>query len=345
MLPSQRKTKKIRTVAPFDSEFIPTVDQAIHAAELVGRAREKLEPLGKLPLTAHHKQMHDVLFKNELGALEGLGAHLRIASVGFEGNSLSPAAMNEFIATGTEAMEKIENSQLNYTIMLSLFMTILFTLMVLHAGGPAYALSDESKDALHADIFGGGESSALSDLAGFAWPGDAASDVASRQSMRRALYIGDVVTLAMGLITCLMGLLNALMSYYAYGPGLPSVAAKAEFLIENAAYLMYTQYYIDAQLVFLPLSVAFVTARASAATSIANLAVTVTFLRFASWTGTRGSCMAIMRQQHREAHRLFAREERRAEAARSAPAAVTAARVAGVRGLLTHGHRYTAYQK
>ena len=102
------------------------------------------------------------------------------------------------------------------------------------------------------------ESSAWSDLASYAWP----EDVAAQQSLRRGLYVGEFITLSIGILSCLIGLLHSTFVYTILGSGLPLINS-VECFVESPSLFSFGGSFV-LTLWSAPLSLGFTAARASA---------------------------------------------------------------------------------
>ena len=162
---------------------------AARAETICSQARELLKPFANISeeeATPH--KLHKIWPK--AGGLDGMGILLRLAEVETAGGSLSPEAMAIFVAHGEVIIELLQSVSLNFTVIFSLFLTIYISILVMHAGNPAYAYDVASRE-LGGIAFGSGDhSGAWYDLASYAWPGDADA----QRSLRRHLYLAEVCT-------------------------------------------------------------------------------------------------------------------------------------------------------
>ena len=198
-------------------------------------------------------------------------------------------------------MELLQHVTLNWSVILSLFLTIYVSLAVLHTGNAAYVGShQESSFTVDADD----DSWAWGDLASFAWP----LDEEARHGLRRGLYVAECVFVGFGFSVSFLGLMNVVLLYSAFGTGIPDVLGKLEYLIRNRNSTTFMWASFDLSLFSLMLSVGFAAARASAIMCFSIFGCVPAFATIGNVMmgfhrrSSTGSMYVIM---HRRAHRLF----------------------------------------
>ena len=234
---------------------------------------------------------------DRLGSVEGVGVHLQAASLPLEEDgSLSQEALARFYVEGEKAMEKLESAQLNNMVLIALYLTMFVSLAVLHAGtlGYAHPVPEVFGDAEHA----------WADLATFVWPDDSQA----QQGLRRALHIAECIAIAAGVATCINALQNAQYLFISFGVGLPSLVAKYEyFLRSGATNMMMVMKRMEYAMLFLLLSLAFVTTRGSVIMSFCSLgALVVVVLRIFDDGLRKGIIADYVCVQHSEARAILA---------------------------------------
>ena len=104
-------------------------------------------------------------------------------------------------------MDALQGCVLNYTVLDSLILTIFVSLVVMHAGGNAYAVTtSDVAQRLGSDPIG--DHRAWADLATFLSP----MDVPTQEAIRRVVYILEYISLAIGTLLCTTGLWETLFS-------------------------------------------------------------------------------------------------------------------------------------
>ena len=307
---SARRRRSVQPLAPGD---------ASRAATIVKRCREIIKPLAALAEKNSGAQTAQCC--NNAGGPEVVGALVRFARIDVSGDALSPAAYARFRAEGEAIMDMLQNTTLNWTVILSLFLTIYVSLAVMHSGNGAYAIDNLAQDPFGADD----ESSqflAWRDLASYAWPGD---DEAAQAGLRRSFYIGECVCIALGMFFCSSGLLNTLIIYSVFGAAFPDVESKVEFMCDNPNSMAYLWFSFDFAVMVLPLAVGFVTARSSAVMSIAAFSAGGAWALFMSLSScrVRGIVAAMHIGQAKEARRALHEVEAQAQAAARSSSTVT----------------------
>ena len=267
MLASLRNRKSGRQVADnppslgWDDD-----DDFTRGATTVLRARELLRPFAALPSTNLTKIINGA---DSLGGQEAMGMLLRVANIPLEGGGkISAASFAQLVAEGSAALETLQNTMLNWTILQSLFLTIFVSLAVLNNGAPAYPLSANAHLVFVADpqaaasgaARGATSAAAWGDLASFAAP----SDLEAQASIRRGLYVAECALIAAGLVACVVALMTANLCYGYIGAGLPDALSKVEFLMDTRSSGGNLWKIFDVVLLLLHLTVGFVTARSSA---------------------------------------------------------------------------------
>lgn len=282
------------------------MDAAARAVTAIKRARVLLTPFAEAgslePLTwAEKKKIFDKTGK--LGGPEGIGVLLRLAAVEVSGDTIAPAAFAQLQAAGEDAMDTIQNLMLNWTVLLSLFLTIYVTLAVIHSGAPAYRPIDQNEQQLAFATRGEDSEYAIwGDLASFAWP----DDVEAQAGLRRGLYVAECITIVVCLLLCGSGLMTAVCIYSFVGAGLPDALSKIEYLIDALAYVFFMWPCFDFVVIFLFLALGLVTARSSAIMSIACFtAVGLSQLHGMFFIGIFGPVAIGHLQQWRVAKRII----------------------------------------
>ena len=249
------------------------------AAVVIKRAREYLRPYAELPPNAgYFKRMNK---NGEMGAPETLGVLLRVAAIEIDGPktsaddgvaTLSPAAFVHFQREGLEVMEMMQSVTLNWSVILSLFLTIYVAMAVMHTGSAAYAPQGAQRVAfVGADGLGQQPpvEFAWGDLASYAWP----NDPIAAAGLRRGLYVAECVSIIAGIVSCLAGIVNTVSIYDGLSVGTPNIVMKFEYILENPKGIGALWVAFDANLFFfLPASVAFSCARSSAIMSLTAFA-------------------------------------------------------------------------
>ena len=248
-----------------------TTDDATRAVALVQNARQLLKPFADLP---ERKYMRVINYVSEkLGGPEAAGALLRVARIHLDagGSRISQAEFSRLISECNELFELLQNILLNWTVILSLFLTIYVTLAVMHSGSVAYEHGTAQTHWAFGD--GSADAGAWSDLATFAWP----DDDEAQQGLRRGLYVAECAFVAFGCCLCMCGLMNVLVIYSFFSTALPDNLTKLEFLFEepNRKGMASLWASFDMSLSTLGLSVAFQTARSSAIMSLCMFGCTL----------------------------------------------------------------------
>ena len=234
-----------------------------------------------------------------------VGALLRMAKIDIDSDGrLSEKAYARFQSEGENVMDMLQNVTLNWTILLSLFLTIYVSLAIMHSGEPAYAA--------HSKVVAFGTDDELpsayapwTDFASYAWPDDAHAQA----KLRRSFYIGECITIGLGLFFCATGLMNVLIVYSVFGAAFPDIQSKVEFMHNYPAPMFYLWGSFDGAVLVLPPALAFVTARSSALMSLTVFSMCGAFgLFMASVSCRSGGIVGGMHLgQAREARRILQR--------------------------------------
>ena len=99
-------------------------------------ARIALRPYAKLPQNSRTTTI--ATKANDLGGSEALGAMFRLARIEVT-DDLTPEAYARFEAEGADIMDMLQNSTLNWSVVLSLLLTMYVSMAVMHTGSSAYA--------------------------------------------------------------------------------------------------------------------------------------------------------------------------------------------------------------
>lgn len=285
--------RKPPTVAP--KVGIVLASERDRASAVVETCRSRLQEI------AHAETINAIKTKMvRFGGLEGLGLHLRMASIRLEQDDSESSEFKRLLAEGEKLSELIQNVNLNFTVLLSLFLTIYITLSVLHAGQLAYSVADSSLADAHVERFGRiSESRPWTDLATLA-----STEGEAQQGLRRGLYVGECVSLALGTLICSCGLIESMCQYSTWGAGLPSILARIELLFERPQVLVKPWLYFDGSLLLLLLAISFVAARASAIASLCGFSA-FAFLFYSICSSTFYSSGQLVLAQTREARRIL----------------------------------------
>ena len=255
--------KRRQQTAPLPAPVEP--DERLRAGKVIMKARDLLETMRSVPEDAN---VHKIVPKQlKIGGPEAVGTYCRIAllNVGEDG-SLSDADMVRLRSEGELIMDMWQNVMLNWSVIFSLFMTIFVSVAILHTGSPAYATLESQHTA-----FGMDGPSEYTDLASFIWP----EDEQAQADARRRLYTGEVVMVAIGITCCASALIIVLILYTAFGASIPDLMTKFEIMYQLPNTLGLVWAFFDGLVCFVPLTVAFATARSSALMSIASFCSTI----------------------------------------------------------------------
>ena len=258
---------------------IYNLNEAEVVAKLIVKARQELRPWAEMVKV-------DPDHVNSLGDYEGIGLHLKLASLPLEHDgSVSEQTLARFQSEGEMFVDGLQASALNYTVLFSLFLTISISLLVMHAGEPAYSTETNigafhGPNGVHGNLTEAGISNtsrdAWADLASFAWP----DSLETQTSLRRSLYAAECAFLGLSSFMFMCGVYEALLLFVAFGAGLPTVADKYLWVMENPWRLTHMWIYMFTCPVFMLFGIAFLTARSSAIASLAAAAVAICFMLF-----------------------------------------------------------------
>ena len=272
---------------------------AERAAGLVKRSREILKPLANLATTnSGYKTAQQC---NKDGGPEVVGALIRMAKIDLSDDSrLSAAAFARFQSEGEMVMDSLQNVTLNWTILLALFLTINVSLMVMHSGGETYG----GGAATHAAFEASDKTNAAwqTDFASFAYPGDDRA----KASLRRGLYVGECVSIGLGIFFTASGLINALAAYSVFGAAFPDISSKVEFALDNPTSMFYLWGSFDGALISIFVTLSCVAARASALMGLVMLSIFGAFFLFMMMSGFGGGIVGRLQVgQAHEARRVL----------------------------------------
>ena len=289
---------------------VPACSERERVVALVRASRVKLAPFIQIEdqrrLVWNNAPPQMVLYPrvkklmDKLGQLDGVGALIKMASYTIDegAGTIANDELARFHVECQALVADIQGACLNYSMIVTLTLTIYVALIALKTGESAYYPDDHYEAdptvSLYAD---------RCDFAAWIWPGD----MEAQRGLRRGLYCAECVTLALGPIACFMGLEECLFLYTCLSTGLASVISRCEFILHHperlAMLFMGHALSVDVLMVGLP----FVAARASAmmflcvlTTSCLYLIVYVSYL-----TGTYGSMTLVLQAQHSEARRLL----------------------------------------
>ena len=224
------KTKKDAAVAPAH-EWPIACTSSERAARLIATARSKLEPMASA-------DQFDATKANkahvELGDIDGVGLLLKIAS--FQTNAdgtVGEEQLQHFEREGAMLIDTLCTSMLNYSVLLSLFLTIYVSLQVAHVGREPYEQAPSPvRPAEEYKLSTTSSTAAAGDTAQFLWPQDP-------EAFRWVFYVLECFFLSAGTFACTLGLL-ACTGRFIMLSNLPSVAAKLEYLMGRLKWLAYS---------------------------------------------------------------------------------------------------------
>lgn len=252
-------------------------DDAEIVAKLITTARAALRPWATM-VKPHPDHI------NSLGDYEGIGLHLKLAGLPLEPNgSVSLETLQRFHADGEIFLDGLQAAALNYTVLFSLFLTISISLLVMHAGSSAYAASAASDTTLafhsldtNDTLLGVPVRDAWGDLAAFAWP----EALETQRSMRRSFYAAECAFLGLSAFMFVCGVYEGCLLFVVFGTGLPNVADKYLWVLENPWRLTHMWVFMFMGPVFMLIGIAFLTARSSAIAFLTAAAVAVLYFLF-----------------------------------------------------------------
>ena len=273
-LNGKRRVRPAMSSNPLSPAF---EDEAEIVAKLITTAREALRPWAAM-VKPHPDHI------NALGDYEGIGMHLKLASLPLERDgSVSSATLQRFHADGELFLDGLQAAALNYTVLFSLFLTISISLLVMHAGSSAYATSDATvafhglgDPATNDTLLASPVRDAWADLAAFAWP----EALDTQRSMRRSFYAAECALLGLSAFMFVCGVYEGCLLFVVFGAGLPTVADKYLWVMENPWRLTHMWVYMFAGPVFMLLGIAFLTARSSAIAFLAAASVAMLYVLF-----------------------------------------------------------------
>lgn len=277
---------------------------AMRAARCVENARQKLTELTKVPETASIGTVTKAIVK--AGDSEGVGALLRLAALRPIGNELSRNSMVRFRAEADRCFEGLQKVALNFSVVTSLFLTIFVALAVDTTFSEPYDAPEQFGEGPWQEL----ASWVVSD-ASFTFFSNSTfvspSDRGAQRALRRAFITAEWATLALGTAYCLIGLWES-MIIYATWASIPDPITKYQYILEHPGTGPSLWAFFYTQLGLLALALTLIAARVSGIAFLCNLFGLCFFTcRFYySFYAKGGSCAALCRSLHAEAHRLLA---------------------------------------
>ena len=288
-------------------------------ANIVRSAQALLQPLAAIELDVfdeYHmcagcqcpwssKRLRVFRFKKlarKYGMLDGIGCLLKLADFHLERDgSISAHEMKRFESQGASLISELQASALNYSVLLALFLTIFSSLLVLHAGSSPYFTEDASLRLGGAgDLASGGSTRPWFDAAAVLSPDDA-------EQIRRAFYVCEVVSLALGSLATFWGLMPSVVFYVSLSTALPTIPAKCEYLLSRLPHLTTLISSFSIGCICLSIAIPFVVARSSFIAFVCCAVVAV--LMVGSFchhgNGKDGDFWALFRAQQREARMIL----------------------------------------
>ena len=192
-------------------------------ATLVRTARNQLEPYARLAdsdfnCAAFSKKVNKEFTR--LGGFDGVGATMKLASFDVE---KCDSEYSRFEKEAAVLIDGVQAALLNYAVLLSLFLTVYITLIILHVtrGYDLESAPAESSFELlePRNMYG--------DFASFAYP----DDTASQRVVRRFFHWGECIWLNVGLCAVTHTLNLASCYYTMMSTGLPDLVTKCEYLL------------------------------------------------------------------------------------------------------------------
>ena len=294
MIGAQQRLAKRRTRSKKSTHV--STDERERVVALVRVVRAKLQPLA-----APDQDFTCVQFKPsamklalDLGSQDGIGFLLKMASVETEHDgTISDSELQRFRREGVDLVDGLASGVLNYSVVLSLFLTIFTSLVVLHAGKGPYDLLVPGPRLGSAS-----DTAAAADAADYLWPENAVG-------LRWGFYVVEWSFLAYGTIVSSAGLMQCVFFYGTLSVHLPSLIAKCELIVAKPSKL--TNVFqgfvqgLNALMTVLP-CIAF---RASAVAFLSMCAVFVLYFTFQMYIATVGDVVDVLKAQQREARALL----------------------------------------
>ena len=170
-------------------------DQRERLATIVRLAHDKLAPfashdvkIGGCPDRKSSKAIFGA------GALEGIGFLLKMTTYGDKSGTISDAELARFLREGPGVVAEYSSGVANYSVVLSLLLTIHATIAVTHAAYQPFTAASSAlriQDAAYASVAG--------DTADFLWPENASG-------LRWFFYVSECVLVSWGTLLSLVGL-------------------------------------------------------------------------------------------------------------------------------------------
>ena len=234
----------------------------------------------------------------QLGGGDGIGFLLQMASVDTDHGTgaISDSELQRFRREGADLVDGLASGVLNYSVVLSLLLTIFTSLVVLHAGmGPYEPLAPGLR------LENASYTAAAGDAADYLWPENAVG-------LRWFCYVVlEWTFLAYGTIVSSIGVIQCVVFYGTLTVHLPSLIAKCELIAAKPSKLSgIFQCFIQGMnaLICALLGIAF---RASAVAFLSMCAVFALYATFHFYLGTVGDFVDVLKAQQREARALLAR--------------------------------------
>ena len=281
---------------------------AMRAAHVVAAARQKLMELASIPEGASIRAITKAVVK--AGDSEGVGALLQVAVLTpVNGQrALSKAAMVRFRDEAARCFAGLQNVALNFSVVTSLFLTIFVALTVQTTFSEPYNAPDAFGEGPWTEFatwvipdsslsfFGNSSSSFVS-------PGDRGV----QRALRRSFITAEWITLALGTAYCLIGLWESLIIYATWA-SIPDPITKYQYILDNPGTGPTLWGFFYTELFLLAIALTLVTARVSAIAFLCNLFGFCFFMFRFKYSFAVGSCAALCRTLHAEAHRVLAQE-------------------------------------
>jgi hypothetical protein len=159
---------------------------------------------------------------NTLGQDDGVGFLLRTAAFHVDENGISHEELARFRDEGSLLIDTACSSLLNFSVVLSLLLTIFVTLQIIHVDREL-----DDRASLIETSMGNGSSAAAAPAD--SWPMDL-------RGVRWWAYVGECVFASLGTYTCLFNLIRAIQQYSALA-NLPTVVSKCEYIMTDLSRL------------------------------------------------------------------------------------------------------------
>lgn len=231
----------------------------------------------------------------ELGQFDGVGVLIRLAHFGgthSEGPDFVPAFQSE----GEAICDSLQGAALNYMVIFSLFLTI-------------FAAMAATTDPYTEDQSGGG--AWLGDRVDAAlWFSGGEEATSKAVSLRRGMYVAELVFVMLGLTQCCIGLYTANQSYLWAACGLPNALSKMEYFLSDPYRRMARlNDFFGQTIILLMFALPFAAMRTCAVKFFILLAGFLLYMSYGltDLAHSRGAFQSLVVAQHREARLLFTR--------------------------------------